>query len=242
VCPRCEWVPSSPKSETSEQPTKLSDLFSKCSELAAEEERQMGKFVGAVIPVLGFLGEPVSLRPESLGGYFLGFKSVTLGEGAMVTMTDPEGRVSSKQLSAFRTEERLAILEESFPELQRLVSEKRRAWESRPALSLRAALGGMRFIVDMRSYRVVVANAGGDCLGVRFSTGLSGGRRKSSRPCDVGRGQEVEVDLGVAKEVGEAGRLEIEVECKDADGRELFGKGSVGVDGASQVVALAPTA
>ena len=228
--------------ETAEQPTKLSDLFSKCSELSAEEERQMGKFVGAVIPVLGFLGEPVSLRPESLGGYFLGFKSVTLGEGATVTMTDPEGRVSSKQLATFETEERLAILEESLPELQRLVSEKRRIEEARPGLSLRVALGGKRFIVDMRSYRVVVANAGDDCLAVRFSTRLSGGRKKSSDPCDVGRGQEVEVDLGVAKGVGEAGRLEIEVECKDADGRELFGRGSVGVDGASRMLALAPKA
>lgn len=231
-------MPSSPRTETAEQPTKLSELFSKCSELAAEEERQMGKFVGAVIPVLGFLGEPVSLRPESLGGPFVALKSVTLGEGATVTMTDDEGRVSSKLLSAFSTEECLAILEESFPELQRLVSEKRRAGEARPELSLRVALGGKRFILDMRSYRVVVANAGGACLGVRFSTRLSGGRTKSSRPCDVGSGQEVEVDLGVAKEVGESGRLEIEIECKDADGRELFGRGSVGVDGASQVVAL----
>ena len=235
-------MPSSPKSETAEQPAKLSDLFSKCSELAAEEERQMAKFVGAVIPVLGFLGEPVSLRPESLGGSFLGFRSVTLGDGAMVTMTDPEGRVSSRRLSAFRTEECLAILEESFPELQRLVSEKRRAGEARPELSLRVALGGKRFIVDMRSYRVAVANAGGDCLGVRFSTRLSGGRTKSSRPCDVRRGQEVEVDLGVAMEVAEAGRLEIEVECRDADGRELSGRGSVGVDGGPKVLALAPKA
>jgi hypothetical protein len=230
-------VPSSPKTEAAE-PANISDLFSKCSQLAAEEERQMGKFVGALVPVLGFLGQPVALNPESLGGSFLAFKSVTLGEGATVTMTDPEGRVSSRQLSAFATEDRLAVLEESLPELQRLVSEKRRAAEAMPALSLRVALGGKRLIVDMRSYRAAVANSGGDCLGVRFSTRLPGGRAKSSRPCDVGRGQEVEVDLGVAKKVGDSGRLEIEVECRDADGRELFGRGSVGVDGVPEVVAL----
>jgi hypothetical protein len=235
-------VTLSPETETAEQPTKLSELFSKCAQLAAEEERQMGKFVGAVIPVLGFLGEPVALRPESLGGSFLDFKSVTLGAGATVTMTDPEGRVSSRQLSAFRTADCLAILEESFPELQRLVTEKRRAGETSPALSLRVVLGGTRFIMDMRSYRVVVANSGGDCLGVRFSTRLSGGRTKSSRACDVGRRQEVEVDLGVSKQVGGGGQLEIEVECKDADGRELFGRGSVGVNGDPQVVALSPKA
>ena len=228
----------SPGTETTEQPTKLSDLFSKCSQLAAEEERRMGKFVGAVIPVLGFLGEPVALRPESLGGAFLGLKSVTLGAGATVTMTDPEGRVSSRQLSTFEVEERLAILEDSFPELQRLVTEKRRAGEASLALSLRVVLGGKRFIVDMRSYRVVVANLGADCLGVRFSTRLSRGRAKSSRPCDVPSGREVEVDLGVPKEVGDTGQLEIKVECRDAEGCELFGRGSVGVDGDPRLIAL----
>lgn len=235
-------MPSSPKTETAERPTELSDLFSKCSQLAAEEEVHMGKFVGALLPVLEFLGEPVALVPESLGGPFLGLKSVTLGKGATVTMTDAEGNVSAKKLTAFRTEECLAILEDSFPELQRLVSDKRRAAEARPALSLQVALGGRRFILDMRSYRVVVANSGGDCKGVRFSTRLPGGRRKSSRPCDVGRGHEVEVDLGAAKEAAEAGRLDVEVECRDADGRELFGTGSLGVDGSPQVVALAPKA
>lgn len=223
----------STRTETAQQPAKIADLFCKCSELAAQEKKEMGRIVGTVIPMLAWLNEPVVLRPESLGGAFREFRSVTLETGATVTMTDLDGRVSSKELAMFRTEECLAILHDSFPELQRMVANKRRAGEVKPALSLKVVVGGAHFIVDLRSYRLAVANAGGDCIGMRVSTRLPGGRSKSSRPCDVSRGHEAEVDLGVYKEVGDLKRLELQIDCEDVDGCKLHGEESVPVDGAS---------
>jgi hypothetical protein len=226
-------VPSSTRTGTAEQKVRIADLFSKCSELAAQGERERTRIVGTMIPMLAWLNEPVVLRPESLGDAFRGFKSVTLETGATVMMTDPAGRVSSRELAKFRTEECLAILHDSFPELQRLVANKRRGGEVKPALALKVILGGSHFIVDKRSYRLMVSNTGGDCIGIRVSTQLSGGRSKPSRPCDVKRWEKAEVDLGVSKEVGEAGSLELQIDCKDVDGRELIGNESVPVDGDS---------
>ena len=145
----------------------------------------------------------------------------------MVVMTDPEGKVSSNQLASFRTQECLAILNGSYPELQRMVANKRRAGEVRPALSLTVAFGGPHFIVDMRSYRLNVSNSGGDCKGLRVSSQLPGGWTKASHPCDISRGQKAEVDLGVSKEVGGSERLELRIDCEDVDGRELL-RGGVG--------------
>lgn len=214
------------------QPVKIADLFSKCSQLAVQEEREMDKIVGTILPMLAWLNEPVVLRPKSLGGVFQGLRSVTLETGAMVVMTDPEGGVSSEQLAKFPTQECLAILHESFPELQRMVANRRRAGQVKPLLSLKIVLGGSHLIVDKRSYRVLVSNAGGDCMGLKVSAQLPEGWTKSSRPCDVSRGKEAEVDLGVFKEVGKVERLELEVDCRDVDGRELRGEEWVHLGGA----------
>ena len=216
-----------------EKQVKIADLFSKCSELAAQEEKEMGRIVSTMLPMLAWLNEPVVLLPGSLGDAFREFRSVTLETGAMVIMTDFEGRVSSKQLGKFPTQQCLAILHDSFPELQRLVANKRRAGEVKPALSLKVLLGGPRFIVDMRSYRLMVKNTGGDCIGIRVSTQLPEGWTESSRPCDVGRGQKAEVDLRVSKEVGDLERLELQIDCKDVDGRQLRADESVRLDGPS---------
>lgn len=215
-----------------DQPTKVADLFSKVSQLAAQEEKEMAKIASTILPMLAWLNEPVVLRPESLGGAFSKFRSVTLETGAMVMMTDPEGKVSSKQLSKFRTEECLAILHDSFPELQRLIANKKRAAEVKPALSVKVIIGGPHFIVDMRSYRLLVSNSGGECKGMSVSTKLPEGVTKPSKPCDVVRGQEAEVDLGVFKEVGGLKRIELQINCKDVDGRELCGDESVRLEGA----------
>jgi hypothetical protein len=214
-------VGSSTGTELQSQPVKIADLFSKCSDLADQEEKGMGRIVSTILPVLAWLNEPVVLRPGSLGGPFLEFRSVTLETGAIVVMTDPGGRVASRQLSEFRTAECLAILNESFPELQRMTANKRRAGEVKPLLSLKLALGGSHLIVDMRSYRLSVSNSGGDCVGLRVSALLPGGRSKPTRPCDVGRGKKAEFDLGVLKEVAGLERLELQIDCRDVDGREL---------------------
>jgi len=219
--------------EMAKQPVEIVDLFSKVSQLAAQEEKEMGRIVSTMIPVLAWLNEPVVLRPESLGGSFREFRSITLETGATVVTTDLEGRASSKQLSRFGTEECLAILHDSVPELQRLVANKRRAAEAQPVLSLKVSLRGRRFIVDTRSYRLMVSNTGGDCMGILISAKLPGGRTKASSPRDVSRGHQVEVDLGVFKEVGDLKRLELQIDCKDVDGRELQGDESVRLEGGS---------
>jgi hypothetical protein len=215
-----------------EQPVKLADLFSKCSEMTAQGERERDRIAGTMTPLLAWLNESVVLRPGALGGAFRGFKSVTLEAGSTVVMMGFDGKVSSKPLAQFGTEECLAIVHDAFPELQRMVASKKRAGEVRPALSLKVVLGGPRFIVGRRSYRLTVANKGGDCLGVRVSTRLPGGWSKPSRPCDVTRGRRAEVDLGLSREVGGGSEsLELLVECKDVDGRELCGVESVRLDG-----------
>jgi hypothetical protein len=214
-----------------DKPVTIADLFSKCSELAVQEEKEMGKMMVAILPVLAWLNEPVALRPGSLGDSFTRFTSISLQPGATVVTTDVEGRVVARPLAKLRTQDCLAVIREAFPELQRLVAEKRRAAQVKPALSLKAALGGSRFILDMRSYRLLVSNSGGDCRNLRVSTQLSGGRTKTCRPCDVGRGERVEVDLGVFKEVGTMERLKLQIECEDEDGRELGGDETVRLDG-----------
>jgi hypothetical protein len=217
-----------------DQPVKIADLFTKISKLAAQEEKGMGRMVGTMLPVLAWLEEPVVLKPGSLGDAFRGYRSVTLEAGAKVVMTDLEGKVSTKELASFRTEECLAIIHESFPELQRLVAEKRRAGNVKPQLSLKIELGGPHFVVDRRSYRLKVSNTGGDCLGLRVAIRLAGLETKPHpRLCDVNRGEEAEVDLGVFKEVGTAPQLELRIDCKDMDGRKLSGDEWVSLDGAS---------
>jgi hypothetical protein len=223
---------SSPKAKLAEQPSKLAELFSKCTQLAAQEEKEQIKIVGTILPVLSYLKEPVVLRPGALGDAFSGFRSVSLMPGAIVVTTDMDGRVLSRPLVKFRTEECLAILHDAFPELQRLVTDKRRAAQVRPAISTKAVVGGSKFLVDLRSYRLVFSNSGGDCRGLRVSLQLSGGESKPYRPVDVNRGERVEVDLGVFKEVSAFDSVKLQLDCKDVDGRELHADQSVRLDGA----------
>jgi hypothetical protein len=212
---------------------KIADLFSKVTKLAAQQEKEMGRIVSTILPVLAYLDEPVALRPESLGDSFREVRSAFIHPGAVVVTTDFQGKIWSKPLAKFPTADSLAILKESFPELQRLVADKKRAAQVKPSLSMKVFLGGQRFIVDMRSYRLLVSNSGGDCRELRVSIKLPDGETKLCKERDLGRGMRTEVDLGVFKEVGELERLEIKVECKDVDGRELHGGEPVPIDGTS---------
>lgn len=224
---------SSTKPKLVEQPVKIYELFSKVSQLAAQEEKEQIKVVGTILPVLSYLDEPVVLRPGALGEAFRDFRSVHLKPGAIVVTTDMEGRVLSKPLVKFRTEECLAILHDAFPELQRLVTDKRRAAQVKPALFTKAVVGGSKFLVDLRSYRVVFSNSGGDCRGLHVSLQLSEGRIKAFHPCDVNRGERVEIDLGVFKEVSALDTVKLQLDCKDVDGRELHADQAVRLDGAA---------
>ncbi len=214
-----------------EQPSKLADLFSKCSQLAAQEESKMGRIVGTILPVLAYLEEPITLRPGSLGGSFAELRSVSLQAGAVVVTTDFQGRVASRPLAKLGTADCLAILKDAFPELQRLVADKKRAAAVRPILSMKLVLGGQRFIVDMRSYRLLVSNSGGDCRGLRISAELADGRNKDYRERDLSRGGRIDFDLGLLKELEGAESLKLQFECEDVDGREYCGAGSLRLDG-----------
>src|SRR2546427_6906857 len=171
-----EEAPSSTTAKLESQQDQIADLFSKCSQLAAQEEKEMGKIMSTMLPVLEYLGEPVVLRPESLGEGLSDLKSVILQTNAVVMTTDVDGKVSSKPLAEFRTEECLAILRDSFPELLRLASEKRQAAQVvGPALSLKIAPGGARLALGTRGYHLVVSNSGGPCTDIVISSLLPGG-------------------------------------------------------------------
>lgn len=184
----------------------------------------MVRIAGTMLPVLEYLGEPVLLKPSSLGEPFLSFKGVSLQSGAVVVTTDEDGRVSSKPLGKFRAEECIAILRGAVPELQRLVADKRRATQVRPVLSVRVALEGSRFIIDLRSYRAEISNSGGECRDLVVSGDFPGGRTKPSRPRKLGRGEKLDIDLGVNKEVSSELGIRLILDCKDVDGRLLFGE------------------
>ncbi len=228
-----EWegVPST-GTGTERRPVMIADLFTKYSQIADQEEKEVRRIVDTILPVLAWLGEPVVLRPKALGGQFEGFRSVSLKAGAIVVTTDHEGRVSSKRLSEFRTAECLAILNDALPELQRMSQNKGRAGQVKPRISLSTALGGSRTAIDKRSHHLLVSNSGGDCVGLRVYIRLPGGRSRSSLPCDLGRGKTGQVDLGISTEVGGRERLEVHVDCKDVDGRELHAEESVPLGGA----------
>ena len=213
-----------------ERPAQIAEIFSKCSELAAQQEREMGKLVGTMIPVLEFLDQPIALRPTSLGGSFAGLRSVVL-QGSVVVTTDFQGRIVSRPLVELETAELFAVLKGAFPELQRMVAHKKHSASVRPILSMKLVLGGQRFIVDTRSYRLVVSNSGGDCRGLHISAELADGRNKDYRERDLSRGGRTEVDLGVRKEVKGAESLKLRFECKDVDGLEFCGAESLGLDG-----------
>jgi hypothetical protein len=213
------------------QPTKLAELYSKASALAARQEDEMERIVKSLVPVLAWLNEPVTLRPGALGESFQGLSSVTLETGAMVVMVDYQGEVSSQELGSFRSEDMIAILNDAFPELQRMAANRRRALQIRPQLSLKIVLGGSHLLLDRRSYRLRVSNSGGDCVALSSSILSPEGSTEASRPCDVARGAEAEVDLGVYREIEGMGRVELAVECRDSDGRDLVGREWVPIEG-----------
>jgi hypothetical protein len=208
---------------TEEKSVKIADLFSKVTELAALQEKEMGRLVSTMLPVLAFVDEPIVLRPGSLGDSFREVRSASIHSGAVVVTTDFQGKVWSKPLARYPTAQCLAILKDCFPELERLVADKRRAAQILPSLSMKVFLGGQRFIVDMRSYRLLVSNSGGDCRGLIVTVKLPGGGSRVCKERDLGRGVRTEVDLGVFKEVGKLESLELKVQCKDVDGRDLQG-------------------
>ena len=214
-----------------EQPPKLGELYSACSKMAAEEERTTGRIVGTMVNLLSWLKEPLVLRPGSLGGRFAALRMVLLDASANVVMTDAQGRVTSRRLTDMKAEDRLAILEEACPLVEKMVSSKRRAEQARPVLSIKVVQGGSRLIVGRRTYRLLVSNAGSDCLGMRLSIELPGGNSsRSTRPRDVKGGSEHEVDTGVSRGLGGAESVRVEVDCRDADGRALFWDGSLRLD------------
>jgi hypothetical protein len=210
-------VPS--KTQAAEQKVGIADLFSKCEEIAAQEESEIKRIMGTMLPLLSWLKEPVVLRPASLGEEFAGYRSVSLQKGATVVTTDFRGKVTSRPMTKFHARECLAILQDAFPELQRMVVDKRRGSEVRPALSIKATLSGPRFLVDMRTFHLVMFNAGGDCRGLTVRVMLPGDKVKAFKPCDLSKGERIELDLGV--EVARLKRLAVELECKDVDSRDL---------------------
>jgi hypothetical protein len=230
---------SSTKSKLEVQPAEMADLFSKCAQLAAQEEKEMGKIMSTMLPVLEYLGEPVVLKPESLGDRFRSFKYVILQSGAVVMTTDVDGNISSKPLAEFSTEDCLAILRDSFPELLRLASEKRQAAMVGPGLSLRIAPGGAHQTEGVRSHYLVVSNMGGPLSDLVVSSLLPGGRTKIYRPGGVHRGGKLNIDLEVLQEESTVERVELQIDCTDAMGHQFRGREFVRLDGADvQVVGL----
>lgn len=209
----------------------IADLFSKVREIADQEQREVSRITRTMLPVLAWLKAPVVLRPEALGEGFAGFRSVSLQAGAVVVTTDSQGRASSKPISAYPPRDCLAILREAFPELQRMVVDRRRGKEVRPVLEVKSMLKGSRRIVDMRSYLLILTNSGGDCHALRVSFDVDGETRVS-KPSDLGHGERVELDLGLgaSKAVKELDRLGIHVDCTDVDGRALQADAEVRLD------------
>jgi hypothetical protein len=220
----------STKSAMAETAVKLGDLFTKVSELSKLEDNKLGKIVSTIVPVLSWLNTPIVLHPESLGETFRDIREASLLTGAVVLMTDERGRGYSRTLAKFSVEDCLAILQDCFPELQRLVADKKRAGHIKPALSVKMILGGSKLLIDMRSYRLVISNSGGDCTDVRVSGSFSGGKKKTLGPVAVDKGHQAEVDLGVFKEVHNLDHLDLVIECKDADGRALKAEEPVRLD------------
>jgi hypothetical protein len=221
-------------------PVNLADLFTKCSELSKLEDKEIDKIVGTIVPVLSWLNAPVALHPGSLGGTFREVKEASLQSGAMVVMTDELGKSYSRALAKFSVEDCLAILQDCFPELQRLVADKRRAGQFKPELSVRMKLGGSRFILDMRSHRLIVSNSGSECRSLSVSGSYAGGKTKTLGPVDLVRGRQAELNFGVFKKIHLLSHIDFRIECKDADGLELRAAESIRIDGEEwQKVALA---
>ena len=217
--------------QTAEKSVTIADLFSKCAELEGQQVNEMKRIMRTMDPVLSYLEEPVRLSPDFLGGEFAGFRSVSLQAGGSVVMVDYRGLVTTRPLSSFITKDCLTILNNAFPQLSRLVAEKKRSEQVRPVLSFKAVLGGQKLIVDMRSYRVLISNSGGDCQDLRISFRLPPDESKELKPCHLYRGERIELDLGILKEVMAIDWLGLGLECRDVDGRELKGAVRVRLNG-----------
>ena len=229
----------SPKAGIAETSVKLADLFSKVSELAKQEDKEVARIVGTILPVLSWLNEPVKLHPESLGETFREMREASLQIGARVVMADERGKTFSRALAKFSVEDCLAILQDCFPELQKQVADKRRAEKVKPTLSMRMILRGCNFLVDLRSYHLEISNSGEVCRDIRVLGLYPEGRTKTLGPVDVDGENQAELNLGVFKEVHGLGHLDLRIECKDVDGRELKAQESVRLDGEEwQTIAL----
>jgi hypothetical protein len=220
-------VSSSTRTEAGEQAVELADLFSQMSELATQEEKELGRVMSTVVSVLAYVNEPIALRPRLLGESFREIKEASLRPGAVVVTTDLDGNVASTPLARFATSDCVAILRDSVPELQRLMHEKKRAILTRPTLSMKVHLSGTRLILDTRGYRLVVSNSGGDCKGLEVSVELPDGETRQFRPRDLSRGGRIEFDIVGYKELSGADRIKLRFDCEDVDGREFRGEYSL---------------
>ncbi len=208
----------------------IAELFSKCSELASQEQKKLDNISRTMLPILAWLNEPVPIKSKSAASLFPDFVSLTLHPGSTVVMVDSRGKASSRPLAGFGAVECLAILEGALAEFQRLVQEKKEAVVARPVLKVKVALSGAHLLVDLRTYRLLITNSGGDCHGLAVSVHLPGGEKRTAKPCDILWGESAEVDLGVFKELGTAKDLKMELECEDSDGRKLVGMHSLSVE------------
>jgi hypothetical protein len=144
-------------------------------------------------------------------------------------MVDSEERISSRSLRKFDGEDFISILRDCLPGLQELVSGRNRAEQIKPAISVKLRLAGSQFLVDRRTYRLLLSNSGGECRNLRIST-KAGGRTKVNHPFDLNSVNPSEIDLGLSKKDIGLKQLELGITCRDLDGLEYWGTESIRAD------------
>jgi hypothetical protein len=216
-----------PKGNLQEEATvNLVSVFSKCAELIHSEGVMVDKIVKVMKPLLSSINKPIRLHPQSLGETFRHIREASLAPGAVVVMVDSEERISSRSLRKFDGEDFISILRDCLPGLQELVSGRKRAEQIKPALAVKLRLAGSQFLIDRRTYRLLVSNSGGDCRNLRIST-KAGGRTKVNPPFDLNSVNPSEIDLGLSQKDVEPKQLELGITCKDLDGLEYWGTESI---------------
>jgi hypothetical protein len=122
-----------PQSQEKGQNPIVSDLtslqveYSQLSELEEMQHNYVVKLVETLKALQGGVGTLLLLRPETLGERRFGTKKVYLAANAVVLMEKEDGKSESASLSEFEPEEVLAIVEDSTPQLLKIVSERRKA-------------------------------------------------------------------------------------------------------------------
>ncbi|HUI00405.1 MAG TPA: hypothetical protein VLU99_01770 [Nitrososphaerales archaeon] len=224
--------------EAAEKLGAMADLYSRCSELAAQQDRKVADVMGTILPVLAWLGKPVELDPAELGETFSGLRSVSISPGAIVVRTDPQGKVSTTAMAKLGPKDCLALLSKAFPRMEKMVEDKKREGDVRPVLWVKASLEGSRPLLGKRRFQLVVSNSGGDCRDLRVLVLLPGGLTRACKPCDVGRGERVDIDLGIHEEADGAEEVALQIQYRDVDGRESKGDETVKLHGKTMHAAL----